>query len=81
MIKYLINNSNLICIIFYFYELKNKNNLKMTENSSKKEKKSKNKELQIEDIFSDKKDNSPQSNEEIEKRVDKIIELLLSEKT
>ena len=53
----------------------------MKEKSSKKEKKSKNKELQIEDIFSEKKDKSPPSNEEIVKKVDKIIELLLSEKT
>ena len=53
---------------------------KEKDSKSKKEKKSKKKEAQSEES-SGKLDNSIQSDKYIEKRLDKIIETLLSEKT
>ena len=53
---------------------------KEKDSKSKKEKKSKKKEAQSEES-SGKLDDSIQSDKDIEKRLDKIIETLLSEKT
>ena len=55
-------------------------NKKEKDSKSKKEKKSKKKEAQSEES-SGKLDDSIQSDKDIEKRLDKIIETLLSEKT